>query len=58
VKFRAGVKRGDVIVMANGEEIKENRDFVNILQKSSNLRLRIIRGSDEVLIELQVEELI
>jgi S1-C subfamily serine protease len=55
---RAGLKRGDVIVMANGEEMREAKDFVKVLEQSSDLRLRVVRGGEEVLVELQAEELI
>ena len=45
--LRAGLKRGDVIVQANGFDVRKNSDLLKILDKTANLLLVVRRGTRE-----------
>ena len=56
MKKKAGLKRGDVIVQANGKTIQKNSDLLKILKETPNLDLVINRNNNDVNLELEAEE--
>jgi hypothetical protein len=56
IRHRASIRRGDVILEANGTRITKNTDLFKILKKTHQLSLLIIRNNQEVRVEVIADE--
>ena len=52
----AGLKRGDIIVKANDENITCNSDLLKIVETSPSVDLTVVRNSTELFIRVNAEE--
>ena len=54
--LKAGIKVSDVIIRVNDKKVKKYRDILEIVNKSQNLKLTILRNKSEITIDLYGEE--
>lgn len=50
------MKRGDVIVMANDSLVAKNADLFDILKKTPELKLRIVRDNVDMNVKVIADE--
>ena len=52
---KAGIQRGDIIISANGKEVKKPSDLGAVISKAKSLRLLIQRGQGRIFIPVKLK---